>query len=580
MRRGNRHRSRRPGRSHRRAGGGAHRSPPTTEPSATTATAEAPSATAPYTTTQTVAKDEKTFPTKDDAQAYLDNAKATWAETDKKDATSTYEVKTTGPEKVDSTTTSTTTTVKEENEEFGTKDEADKWVKDNTSGYQNTDDTTYDVKSGVEKVESGTTEEKIDSVATGEKSGFQSEQAAEGWVAGQTEKYKNTADTTYTVDSKVTPTENSNKRGEKDGEATTQEYGPFDSEEAAAAAKTTEAANDPGGTLREVTFDVTSKKVGNKTETVHVTGGTFTSESARDSKLQQEISDAESTGYTVEKIDKTHSGSVAWGGKDDYSSTEYQLDAGSFAAIKQSTWYVIWTPETVDSDTLSAIKNEIEKNDPSKKTYIGCFTGFDGKFSTSEKTSGTYWVTKNDDGSYTMHVSKADKISHLDYGTLPTYSYTFDKTRDTPILKWYFTKKVQNYKPAVEWSAKYTVSSVTKVPTYTYKAWYKVTKTERATKDTWKAGYEVVKTTTFTPPVTPPTTPPTPPTTPKTPEAPKAAVQKATVQKQAAATTAAKAAVPKTSDSTNLAGAGILAGLAVAFGAAGIAIRRRARKLD
>lgn len=556
-------------------------SAPTEELSATTTAAATPSMTAPYTTTQTVAKDEETFPTKDEAQSYLDNAKSTWAEKDKKDTTSTYEVKTTGPEKVNSTTTSTTTTEKEGNEEFGTKDEADKWVKDNTSGYQNTGDTTYDVKSGVEKVESGTTEEKNDSVASDKKDGFTSKQKAEDWVASQTEKYKATADTAYTVDSTVTPQENANKRGEKDGEAIEQKYGPFDSEEAAAAAKATEAVNDPGGVLRDVELgDVTSKEDGTKTETVHVTGGTFYSKDARDRDLEQKTTEAERDGYTVKNKVKTQS-EVAWGGKGD-SSTEYQLGAGSFAAIKQSTWYVIWTPETVDSDTLSAIKNVIEKNDPSNKTYIGCFTGFDGKFSTSEKTSGTYWVTKNEDGNYTVHVSSSDKISHLDWGTLPTYSYSFDKTRETSILKWYFTKTVRNYKPAIEWSAEYNVSSATKVPTYKYKAWYKVTKTEEVTKDTWKAGYEVVKTTTFAPPVTPPTTPPTtppvtPPATPKTPETPKVAVQKAAVQKQA---TVAKAAVPRTSDSTNLAGAGILAGLAVAFGAAGIVLRRRARKLD
>lgn len=587
MRRGNRHRSRRPGRPHRRVGGGAHRSPPTTEPSATTATAEAPSATAPYTTTQTVAKDEKTFATKDDAQAYLDNAKKTWAETDKKDTASTYEVKTTGPEKVDSTTTSTTTTVKEDSKEFNSQDEADKWVKGNTSGYQNTGDTTYDVTSGVEEVKSGTTEVKTDNVASDKKDGFTSEQEAKDWVASQTEKYKNTADTKYTVEPKVTSTENSNKRGEKDGEAKTETSGLYPTKERAEDEKSNEAKNDPSSTLHEVTFgEVTSKEVDTKTETVPVKGGTFTSESARDSELKQKEDEATNAGYTVENVNKTHNSEVAWGGKDDYSSTEYQLDAGSFAAIKQSTWYVIWTPETIDSDTLSAIKNVIEKNDRSNKTYIGYFTGFDRNFSTSEKTSGVYWVTKNDDGSYIMHVSSTDKISHLDYGTLPTYSYSFDKTRQTPILKWYFTKTVQNYMPVVEWSAEYTVSSVTKVPTYKYKAWYKVTKTEKVTKDVWKAGYEVVKTTTFAPPVTPPTTPPvtppttpsvTPPVTPKTPEAPKVAVQKAAVQRQAVV---AKATVPRTSDSTNLAGAGILAGLAVAFGAAGIVLRRRARKLD
>ncbi|MST59358.1 hypothetical protein [Parafannyhessea umbonata] len=556
--------------------------PPTTEPSATTATAEAPSATAPYTTTQTVAKDEKTFPTKDDAQAYLDNAKATWAETDKKDTTSTYKVTTTGPEKVDSTTTSTTTTVKDESKEFDSQDEADNWRKDNTSGYQNTGDATYDVKSGVDKVESGTTEKKNGDFANGEKDGLPSEQAANDWINGQTKQYKDTADTTYSVDSTVTPKENSSKKGEKDGEATTQEYGPFDSEEAAEAARATAKANDPGSILQDVTFKVTSKEVGTKTETVHVEGKTFYDEAARDSEFEREKSEAQSAGYTIGNIHKT-SRDAAWGGKYDYKSTEYPLGANSFAVIKQADWYAIWTPEQIDNDTRAKIEQQLQ--DKSLKGELTFFSGFDTRFTTGDKTSGEYWVTKNDDGSYTMHVNSADKISHLDYGTLPTYSYSFDMTRQTPILKWYFTKTVQNYKPAVEWSAKYTVSSVTKVPTYTYKAWYKVTKTENVTTDVWKAGYEVVKTTTFTPPVTPPTTPPTtppvtPPTTPKTPEAPKTAVQKATVRKQAAAKTVAKAAVPKTSDSTNLAGAGILAGLAVAFGAAGIALRRRTRKLD
>jgi hypothetical protein len=541
--------------------------PPTSEPSTTTATAEAPSATAPYTTTQTVAKDEKTFPTKDDAQTYLDNAKATWAETDKKDATSTYEVKTTGPEKVESTTTSTTTTVEEGKRKFDTKDEADKWVEDNTSGYQKTGDTTYDVQHGVEKVESETTEEKIDSVASGEKSGFQSEQDAKDWVAGETKQYQN--DTTYTVDSTVTSKENSDKRGEKNGEATTQTYGPYDSESEAETAKSAEAAKDPASTLHEVTFgDVSSKKDGTKTETEHVNGRTFYSMSARDASLNQEVSNAKADGWTVENV-RTSNGSVAWGDKCDYQSTEYKLQANSFAIIKQAKWNAIWTPEVLSDNERDNIKALARKNDPSLGDEWYYFTGTDSLV----VGSGQYWAEKNKDGSYTMRVNSSDKISHLDWGTLPTYSYTFDKTRQTPILKWYFTKTVQNYKPAVEWSAKYTVSSVTKVPTYKYNAWYKVTKTERVTKETWKAGYEVVKTTTFTPPVTPPTTP-------KTPETPKATVQTTTVQKQAAATTAAKAAVPRTSDSTNLAGAGILAGLAVAFGAAGIALRRHARKFD
>lgn len=556
-------------------------SAPTEEPSATTTAAATPSMTAPYTTTQTVAKDEETFPTKDEAQSYLDNAKSTWAEKDKKDTTSTYEVKTTGPEKVNSTTTSTTTTEKEGNEEFGTKDEADKWVKDNTSGYQNTGDTTYDVKSGVEKVESGTTEEKNDSVASGEKSGFQSEQDAKDWVAGETKQYQNTPDTTYTVDGTTASEENPNKSGEKEGEAKIETSDLYSTKEEAEATRTAEAANDPSSTLHEVTFgEVTPKEVDTKTETVHVDGRTFDSAAARDASLEQEVSNAKADGWTVVNVNKTSNGSVTWGGKYDRQSKEYQLKANSFAVIKQANWYAIWTPGQIDNDTRTKIVQQLQ--DKSLKGDLHFFSGFGTHFSTDDKTSGEYWVTKNGDGSYTVHVSSSDKISHLDWGTLPTYSYTFDKTRTTPILMWYFTKRVQDYKPAVEWSAKYNVSSVTKVPTYKYKAWYKVTKTEKVTKDVWKAGYEVVKTTTFVPPVTPPTTPPTtppvtPPTTPKTPEAPKVAVQNAAVQKQV---TVAKAAVPRTSDSTNLAGAGILAGLAVAFGAAGIVLRRRARKLD
>lgn len=558
-------------------------SAPTEEPSATTTAAATPSVTAPYTTTQTVAKDEQTFPTKDEAQSYLDNAKSTWEEADKKDAASTYEVKTTGPQKVDSTTTSTTTTVKDEQKEFGTKDEADKWVKDNTSGYQNTGDTTYDVTSDVDEVKSGTTEVKKDNVASGNQDGFTSEQTAKDWVAEQTGQYKNTADTIYTVDSTVTHQENVNKKGEKDGEASTETSGLYSTKEEAEAARKAEAEKNPSSALKEVTFgDVASKEDGTKTETTHVTGGAYDSKSARDSELSREIDEAKNAGCTVENIKKTYSGEVTWGDKYDYSRTEYNLKANSFAIIKQSTWYAIWTPGAMDQEVIAAIKTEAARDKSLKGDPIALFSGFDTHFSTSDKTSGEYWVTKNGDGSYTMHVSYAEKISHLDWGTLPTYSYSFDKTRETPILKWYFTKTVQNYKPAVEWSAGYKVSSVTKVPTYKYKAWYKVTKTEKVTKDVWKAGYEVVKTTTFAPPVTPPTTPPTtppvtPPATPKTPETPKAAVQKAAVQRQV---TVAKAAVPRTSDSTNLAGAGILAGLAVAFGAAGIVLRRRARKLD
>ncbi|MDD6565394.1 MAG: hypothetical protein PUF11_01205 [Parafannyhessea umbonata] len=568
-------------------------SAPTEEPSATTTAAATPSVTAPYTTTQTVVNNEQTFPTKDEAQSYLDDAKSTWAEKDKKDTTSTYEVKTTGPEKVNSTTTSTTTTEKEGNEEFGTKDEADKWIEENTSGYQNAGGTTYDVQSGVDKVESGTTEVKNDNVASDKKDGFTSKQKAEDWVASQTEKYKATADTAYTVDSTVAPKEDFSTKGEK-GDATTEKYGPFDSEEEAAAERAAKAANDPGDTLREVAFgDVTSKKVGTKTETVPVQGDDFYSTTARNQALKDATSEAEREGYNIENVKTTCSGQVVWGDKYDYASTEYSIGANGFAIIKQSTWYAIWTPDAVDQKVVAAIRDVAahDNNDNSLKgDPIAFFHGFGTRFSTSDNNSGEYWVTKNGDGSYTVHVSSSDTISHLDWGTLPTYSYSFDETRETPILKWYFTETIQSYMPVVEWSAEYTVSSVTKVPTYKYKAWYKVTKTEKVTKDVWKAGYEVVKTTTFAPPVTPPTTPPTtppvtppttppvtPPATPKTPEAPKAAVQKAAVQKQV---TVAKAAVPRTSDSTNLAGAGILAGLAVAFGAAGIVLRRRARKLD
>lgn len=487
-------------------------SAPTEEPSATTTAAATPSMTAPYTTTQTVVNNEQAFPTKDGAQSYLDNAKATWAEEDKKDDTSTYEVKTTGPEKVGSTTTSTTTTVKDEQKEFGTLDEAKTWIEDNTSGYQNAGDTTYDVTYGVEEVKSGTTEEEGTAVASGEEGGFESEQKAAEWVGERTKNYLDNS--YYKIEKyvqKEDPSEESATRQSRD----------------------------------------------------------FYSKDARDKDLAIKKSDAENSGWTVEST-IADGVEVGLGTKLDYKSTSYTFAAQSYAIIKQGQWFVIWTPEEVSSDTIESII--AKANDASldnNTTYKGCFFGFgqdNQPVILNEPNVGKYWVEDNANGTYTMCVDSKEKISHLDYGTLtPKYTYSL-----------YMTRIVN------KWKASYKVSRVTKVPTYKYKAWYKVTKTEKVTKDVWKAGYEVVKTTTFAPPVTPPTTPPTtppvtPPTTPKTPETPKAAVQKAAVQKQV---TVAKAAVPRTSDSTNLAGAGILAGLAVTFGAAGIVLRRRARKLD
>ena len=74
-------------------------------------TAEAPSTQQATTVTETVKEDSGTFDTQADAQKFLDDAKADAAAKDAADPAATYDVTTSGPEKVQTGSHEETTTV-------------------------------------------------------------------------------------------------------------------------------------------------------------------------------------------------------------------------------------------------------------------------------------------------------------------------------------------------------------------------------------------------------------------------------------------------------------------------------------
>jgi hypothetical protein len=58
---------------------------------------------------------------------------------------------------------------------------------------------------------------------------------------------------------------------------------------------------------------------------------------------------------------------------------------------------------------------------------MGSWSGFGTEYISGDKTSGKYWVTDNGN-TYTLHVSSADKISHMSYGTYPVQTWSFTIT--------------------------------------------------------------------------------------------------------------------------------------------------------
>jgi LPXTG-motif cell wall-anchored protein len=530
----------------------------------------------------------------------------------KTDTKSTYDIKTTGPTKVTKDTTHEVTSVVDKGQQaFDNEADANKYVNDKTSGYEDTTDTKYTTTGTVTQNETGSKVQTTEGAYSGSQDGFATQKDAEDWVNDQTKGYKDTDDTTYTVH----PNYQNNPTTEKDGDpvqvdsktTTSQEFG---SKADAEAALQRDKEENPSTNLHKVEFsDVEEKTAVGKPETTETDsrqGGNFTSAEERDAAMAAAIKKLEADGWTVVATPSDKDPSATIGRcftKRDYSWYWYRIPANTYVIVKQATWYALWTPEPVSDDVTNQIKDLINWGDRStrgKDFYSGNY-GFDTDFQhTGTQGAGRYQVHDNGDGSYTVYAS-CSKISHLDYGCIKyqpgEYSFKLDLSRKVPAVTkttYHYTKTVTDYtqptKTVDHWKASYSVDETTVTPVYEYVASYKVSQTKTVPDTGWKAGYEITKTTEYAPKPDNPT--PETPETPKTPEAPAtkasaetpkatpaapATVKTAAVKKSAPAKSEAKAALPKTGDSSANAVAAVAA-MGAAIAALGLSLRRKGQR--
>jgi LPXTG-motif cell wall-anchored protein len=459
--------------------------------------------------------------------------------------------------------------------------------------------------------ETGSKVQTTEGAYSGSQDGFATQKDAEDWVNDQTKGYKDTDDTTYTVH----PNYQNNPTTEKDGDpvqvdsktTTSQEFG---SKADAEAALQRDKEENPSTNLHKVEFsDVEEKTAVGKPETTETDsrqGGNFTSAEERDAAMAAAIKKLEADGWTVVATPSDKDPSATIGRcftKRDYSWYWYRIPANTYVIVKQATWYALWTPEPVSDDVTNQIKDLINWGDRStrgKDFYSGNY-GFDTDFQhTGTQGAGRYQVHDNGDGSYTVYASWS-KISHLDYGCIKyqpgEYSFKLDLSRKVPAVTkttYHYTKTVTDYtqptKTVDHWKASYSVDETTVTPVYEYVASYKVSQTKTVPDTGWKAGYEITKTTEYAPKPDNPT--PETPETPKTPEAPAtkasaetpkatpaapATVKTAAVKKSAPAKSEAKAALPKTGDSSANAVAAVAA-MGAAIAALGLSLRRKGQR--
>jgi LPXTG-motif cell wall-anchored protein len=462
--------------------------------------------------------------------------------------------------------------------------------------------------------EAGSKVQTTEDVHSGSQDGFATQKDAEDWVKDQTKGYKDTDDTTYTVH----PSYQNNPTTEPDGDpvqvdsktTTSQE---FDSKADAEAALQKDKDADPSTDLHEVSFSdvegTTTVVKPETTETDTYQSDDYMTAKNRDAAMKYEIKKLEDEGWTVVATTSDKDPSATIGRcftKIDRSWPKYRIPAGTYVIVKQATWYALWTPEPVSDDVTSQIKDLINWGDPSTrgKSFHSGNYGFDSYFQNiGTQGAGSYWVHDNGDGTYTVHAS-CSKISHLDYGCIQyqpgSYSFNLDLSRKVPAVTkttYHYTKSVTDYtqpmKTVDHWKASYSVDETTVKPVYEYVASYQVNQTKTVHDTGWKAGYEITKTTEYAPkPDTPTPDKPTP-ETPKTPETPapkpaaattkaapaakpavKAAPAAQASVKTAQAKSEAKAALPKTGDySASTAAAAAAAGIAIA--ALGLSLRRK-----
>lgn len=572
--------------------------------------AKQPAATDSYKVSETVAKDEQTFDTKDQAQKYLDNAKDKYAQVDKKDASATYEVKTAGPTQVKKDTTHTESSlVADGSKTFDNEADAKKFVEEGTSGYKDSEDTTYKTEGSVVEVPTDkTTTEVHVNVKSGTKDGFATKEDAQKWVQDETKDLKNTDDTRYNVKSDYTNNPTEEPDGDPvPGESVKTRSQDYDTYEEANDALKKDLFSDLNTPLHQVNYSEVQEETTvvkpESTETSTYQSEAYLTANNRDAAMNYEKGVYEKDGWTVVPSTTDKDPGVGIDGtfnklKDPLP--KYTVPANSFIVVKQAGWYALWTPDKISDELTNKIKEFVNENDPSTfgREFHGGNYGFNIDFwNIGSQGAGWYKVHNGNDGFYYAFVSSCDKISHLDYGGLSytpgEYSFKLDLSRSVPAVtktSYFYYKTVQDYtqpmKTVDHWTASYTVDMEKDVPVYEYEASYRVTQVKTVPDTGWKAGYEVIKTTELAPkPDQKPTPTPEPPkpetkntdTAKVTPAVQKTNKPAGKAAKATKSTAQAKSSLPKTGDESTAGAAGVAA-VAAALAAVGLGLRRERKQ--
>lgn len=140
---------------------------------------------------------------------------------------------------------------------------------------------------------------------------------------------------------------------------------------------------------------------------------------------------------TVESIESTTEELIYSGKIESSESKEVAFNVNVVAqgklpvlVIKQSTYAILWTPESINSTLFEKLKTLFINNDPSLSNSVKEWykiSGYgDHDLRDDEKQFGIYTFVQTANG--VQFICPADKISHLSYGTYKNIETTSSKT--------------------------------------------------------------------------------------------------------------------------------------------------------
>ncbi len=140
---------------------------------------------------------------------------------------------------------------------------------------------------------------------------------------------------------------------------------------------------------------------------------------------------------TVESIESTteeliYSGKIESSGSKEVAFNVNVVAQGKLPVlvIKQSTYAILWTPESINSTLFEKLKTFFINNDPSLSNSVKEWYQISGygnhDLRDDEKQFGIYTFVQTANG--VQFICPADKISHLSYGTYKNIETTSSKT--------------------------------------------------------------------------------------------------------------------------------------------------------